>query len=209
MRRAEFEVEGQELINDFLKEQPYGVLGTMGDDSYPRLTPIMYIHMPEQHALYFHSSRKGEKIEQLKKHPQASFNVSEMHALIPSHFVDPVFACPATTYFRSVHIRGTMSIVSDSAEKTKFFTAFMEKLQPEGGYEPFDWSMSGYAKQDAALFIYKLNIEDLTAKFKFGQNLPEKKHQMVKQGLADRQAPGDAETIAWMEKLDVRRCPFS
>ncbi|MGZ9585287.1 pyridoxamine 5'-phosphate oxidase family protein [Paenibacillus marinisediminis] len=203
MRRSEFEIHDQELITAFLQEQAYGVLGTHGTDGYPRLTPILFAYLPEEQAVYFHSSRKGEKVELLAACPLASFSVSEMHAMIPSYFTDPVYACPATTFFRSVHIRGQMSIVNDPDEKTRFFTAFMEKLQPEGGYEPFDWSLEGYAKQDAAILVYKLSISDITAKFKFGQNAGSSKREQIIEGLRNRQADSDMETLEWMEQL----CP--
>lgn len=208
MRRAEFQIDNQEQMDTFLKEQRFGVLGTIGQDGFPRLTPILFVYIPEQEAFYFHSSRKGEKVRQLEACSHAAFSVSEIHAMIPSSFLDPVYACPATTYFRSVHARGQMEIVSDPNEKTMFFTAFMEKLQPEGGYAPFDWTMTGYAKQEAAMIVYKLKIHELTAKFKFGQNLNDKQRNLVTQGLLERQAPGDHETIQWMEELDPKRCPF-
>lgn len=203
MRRSEFEVQDQELINVFMHEQQYGVLGTHGGDGYPRLTPILFVYLPEHQAVYFHSSRKGEKVELLNGCPLASFSVSEMHALIPSYFTDAVYACPATTYFRSVHIRGTMEIVHAEAEKLAFLTAFMNKLQPEGGYEPFDLSMEGYAKQEAAIFIYKLSIKEMTAKFKFGQNATGDKRAHIIAGLQKRQADGDQTTLEWMDTL----CP--
>ena len=203
MRRSEFEIQDKQLITSFLQEQRYGVLATHGTDGYPRLTPILFVYLPEPRAVYFHSSRKGEKVNQLATCPLASFSVSELHAMIPSYFTDPVYACPATSYFRSVHIRGSMSIVEDPHEKTVFFTAFMEKLQPEGGYEPFDWSLPGYAKQDNAILVYKLNIADLTAKFKFGQNATGMKREQIQSGLCNRNEASDLQTLEWMSRL----CP--
>lgn len=208
MRRKEFEVHDQEQITAFLRGQRFGVLGTLGEDGYPRLTPILFDYLPEQHAFYFHSSKKGEKVRQIQACPKASFSVSEIHSMIPSTFLDPVYACPATTYFRSVHARGEIEVVTDNEEKTLFFTSFMQKLQPEGGYAPFDWTLEGYAKQDAGMLVYKLDIKELTAKFKFGQNLNESRRTKITEGLTNRQAPGDNATIQWMEQLNPKRCPF-
>ncbi|UHA74533.1 pyridoxamine 5'-phosphate oxidase family protein [Paenibacillus sp. 481] len=206
MRRSEFAIDidnDPQEIAAFLHEQFFGYLATTGEDGFPRIKPLNFVYDEQQHVIYFHSSRKGEKMSQLAADPRASFAVAEMHSLIPSYFTNPVNACPATNFFRSVYMKGTVHVVTDLQEKAAAFTAFMEKLQPEGGYEPFDWTQPGYKQQEAAVSLMKLQIEHLSAKFKFGQNLTPQKVEQVEHGLAHRQAPGDEATIEWMRKL----CP--
>src|SRR6185369_2208507 len=82
--------------------------------------------------LVFHGAPVGEKIEALGR--PAVVSVEEIVASIPSYFVDPERACPATTLYRSVQVHGTLDEVTDPADKARALEALMHKQQPEGGY---------------------------------------------------------------------------
>ncbi len=94
--------------------------------------------------VYFHGSKIGQKIKDITACPQVTFTVAKEYAVVPSYYSDPKLACPATTYFKSVCIWGHATILEDLYEKAEALTAFMEKLQPEGGYDPIDPADAGY-----------------------------------------------------------------
>src|SRR5512134_507421 len=67
--------------------------------------------------LVWHGSLAGEK-GFLPGHP-VQVAAHEKVAEIPSHFIDPERACPASTYYESVHATGVPVEVTDPAEKAR------------------------------------------------------------------------------------------
>lgn len=197
MRRKEFIPQAEEEVDAFLQEMDHGFLGTVDGEGRPHVTPLNYVYWGGH--IYFHGSRIGRKIEQLRERPAVSFAIAKPYAIIPSYFTDPKFACPATTFFKSVLIEGTAVIVEDVREKAQVMTAFMEKLQPEGGYAPIDPDDREYLPRIRGVAVVKIEGERRSAKFKFGQNKNEATLQNIAQGLAKRAGELDIETIRQMQ----------
>ncbi|WP_055109188.1 pyridoxamine 5'-phosphate oxidase family protein [Paenibacillus ihumii] len=203
MRRKEFSMsENEQEIAKFLQEMTFGFLGTVGSDGACRVTPLNFVY--GNGYFYFHGTRAGEKMKHLKANSQVSFTVAKEYAIIPSYFTDPQLACPASSYFKSVMVRGRAEIVEDLREKADAFTLFMEKLQPEGGYDPIDPDDQRYAGQLKAVALLRIVPEEISAKFKFGQNLKNNKFDDVVQGLQNRNRDIDLEAVEHMYKY----CPF-
>ncbi len=200
MRRKEFQVENATDIKEFLASMSFGFLGTSGSD-YPHITPVNFVYFED--AVYFHGARAGQKMKDIAGSEKVSFAVAREFALIPSYFSDSEIACPATAFFKSVLIYGRAKIVESLDEKARVLTAFMEKLQPQGGYVPLDPADPKY-KELKSVSVVKIEIESMTAKFKFGQNQKEEKWNAIAGQLEKRNEPGDAETVENMRKT----CPF-
>lgn len=201
MRRKEFRMTEEAEIHEFLQEMSFGFLGTVGKDGWSRVTPLNFVY--DGKHFYFHGSLAGEKMKQITQDPRVSFTVAKEYAIIPSYFTDPKLACPASSYFKSVMVRGRVERVDDLEEKAHAFTLFMEKLQPEGGYAPITPEDPDYAGQLKAVALCRIVPEAISAKFKFGQNLKEPNRTAVTSGLKQRGNELDAETIALMQKY----CP--
>ncbi|WP_281889239.1 pyridoxamine 5'-phosphate oxidase family protein [Paenibacillus sp. YYML68] len=201
MRRIDSAIADQEELELFLADMSYGTLGTWGEDGWPELTPLNFVY--DGGCIYFHGSRIGQKMSNLKAQPRVTFSVAKEYAIIPSYYLDPKLACPATAYFKSVLIKGTAQLVNELEEKALALAAFMRKLQPEGGYAPIDPADADYLPQLRATAIVKINVETMSAKFKFGQNLTEPKRESIMDGLARRGAELDHETMELMRKY----CP--
>ncbi|MCR4712505.1 MAG: pyridoxamine 5'-phosphate oxidase family protein [Clostridia bacterium] len=58
-----------------LKSELRGFLALLGDDDYPYVAPTNHYYCEEDGKIYFHSGKKGHKIDALKKHDKASFCV--------------------------------------------------------------------------------------------------------------------------------------
>ncbi|OPA80150.1 flavin-nucleotide-binding protein [Paenibacillus selenitireducens] len=201
MRRKEFSIEEQQEIELFLAEMTFGFLGTLSEDGWPHITPLNFVY--HEGDIYFHGSKIGDKMKQMKHDTRVTFSVAKEFALIPSYFTDPTYACPATAFFKSVLLKGTAHLVDDPSLKARVFTAFMQKLQPEGGYEPFNLEDPGYLRQINGVAMVRIQVESMSAKFKFGQNASESKRDQIVAGLSERQALYDEETIEMMKKY----CP--
>lgn len=196
MRRSEFNVESREEIEAFLHEASFGFLGVAGPDGWPHVKPMNYVYTGGR--IYFHGSAKGEKMDDLARTRQVTFAVAKEYAVIPSTFSDSPVACPATAFFKSVNIKGYADAVADPAEKAAALTALMEKLQPEGGYAPIDPEDPRYTQMLKAVAVVRVSIEEISAKFKFGQNLTEGRRDMIIGRLEERGLPGDTTTAQLM-----------
>ncbi|WP_028547540.1 pyridoxamine 5'-phosphate oxidase family protein [Paenibacillus sp. UNC451MF] len=197
MRRSEFEVMDAEETKQFLQEESYGFLGTVGEDGWPELTPLNFVY--HEGCIYFHGSKIGQKMNNMKREDRVTFAVAKEYAIIPSYFLDPKLACPATAYFKSVLIKGTAEIVEHAADKASALQAFMSKLQPEGGYETIDAADPDYALQLKATGVVRIRISEMSSKYKFGQNLKEPRFTQITDGLQQRGNELDAETVALMK----------
>lgn len=202
MRRKEFKVEQEEELEAFLNEMSFGFLGTIDEQGRPRVTPLNFVYIGGY--FYFHGSHAGGKMEAIRKMDKVCFTVADEFALIPSYFTDPQMACPATAFFKSVTAFGTAEIVTDLSEKAAAMEKFMQKLQPEGGYDPIDAENPKYRPQLKAVAVVRIVPEEITAKFKFGQNLKEEDRSAVISGLEARGGERDAETVEMMKKF----CPY-
>lgn len=202
MRRKEFQVEQEEELAGFLNGMSFGFLGTSDEKGLPRVTPLNFVYM--EGNFYFHGSHAGGKMKSIRHNQRVCFTVADEYAIIPSYFSDPELACPATAYFKSVTAYGQAELVEDVAEKAAVLTLFMQKLQPEGGYARIDAEDPRYRPALKGVAVVRIVPDEVTAKFKFGQNLKEEARNAVTQGLQDRNGARDAETIAMMEKY----CPY-
>lgn len=142
-------------------------------------------------------------MESIRRQHQVCFTVADEYALIPSYFSDPELACPATAYFKSATAFGQAEMVEDLTEKAAVLSLFMQKLQPQGGYAPIEADDPRYRPGLKGVAVVRIVPEELTAKFKFGQNLKEDERAGITRGLAERDGARDAETLEMMRKY----CP--
>lgn len=201
MRRKEFIAEDSTEIEKFLGEMSFGFL-TQNRNEVPAITPLNYVLYLGD--ICFHGSRVGEKMQLLKPGSAAAFCVAREVSIIPSFFGGAEIACPATAFFKSVVIRGSLEEVTDLQEKCDILTALMEKLQPEGRYAPFDLENPEYLKNVKGVSVVRLKTKERTAKFKFGQNQTRSRWQQILDNLLRRGRPSDLEAASEMKK----RCPF-
>jgi len=198
MKKA-FEVTDKKLIAALLDEAEYGVLALGGDRPYA--VPVNFVWLDD--AIYFHSSPKGKKMRMLKENRFVSFSVVTDTVLIPSYFSSTEgLACPASAFFKSVTIDGEAEMVDARDEIAAAFTAMMEKLQPEGQYTSFD--SADYDKHFAALAMVRINVQALSAKFKFGQTLNAERFAMVIEHLEQRGRDIDLLTARAMQQLSPK-----
>lgn len=192
-----FTIEDNRVIEDFFAEVEYGTLAICANNR-PYSLPLNFVKVGN--VLYFHGAKKGRKIEMLEQNSYGSFSVVKAYSLIASYFSsDDALACPATQFFKSVIAEGEIVFVQEQEEKVMALSALMQKLQPEGGYRPLKDEI--YAKVLKATMVYKLEIEQLQAKFKFGQPLPKERFEKILEHLDKRNSDLDRETMTMMKAL--------
>lgn len=166
-------------------------IATSTADGAPVLRTLNFV--VDEGAVCFHGAPAGEKVEALDRRAVAA--VEETVASIPSHFLDPERACPATTLYRSVQAHGTLREVHDPARKARVLQALMEKYQPEGGHRPLRADDPFYAKNIAGLLVVEMPIERLDGKEKLGQNRTPRERGKMLAGLWARGGDGDLAAI--------------
>jgi nitroimidazol reductase NimA-like FMN-containing flavoprotein (pyridoxamine 5'-phosphate oxidase superfamily) len=200
MRRTDYEMAEREEMERLLATVDYGVLGILTPDGWPSAVPLNFVFADGR--IYFHGAGEGEKMAAIEHDARATFTVAEGYAIVPSYFRDPRLACPATQYYKCVMVRGRARVVSDVDEKARALQAMMDKLQPEGGFEPIEAGNPIYRKSLKTTAVVALEIERMTGKFKFGQNLPKGKRNEVAEQLEARGCPIDHATVDAMRRYN-------
>lgn len=199
MRRQDCEWTDREAIEALLDQADWGTLGLVSEAGEALVVPINFVRM--ENRLYFHGAGQGEKIGALKRHPRASFVVVDAYGQVPSYAFDPVRACPATQFFHSVVVKGTVAFVEDPDLKAAALEAMMRKLQPEGGFEAITAASPTYQASVAGVTVFALAMEEVTGKVKVGQRLSPGARAAVETVLENRGGAQDARTLEALRRV--------
>jgi len=129
MRRREREIKNRETITAILEQSPVGRIATVNRKGFPVIKPVNFVYWDGK--IYIHSSRRGEKMTDIRRGSFVCFEVDEPIAYVAAQ--GP--ACQASYYYRSIVAKGRAALVSHRNKKLKILKRMMEKYQPEGGYE--------------------------------------------------------------------------
>jgi hypothetical protein len=128
MRHPERELKDQETIAAILRQVLVGRIATINLKGFPVIKPVNFLYLDGK--IYFHSSMKGEKIEDIRRGSPICFEVDQPIAYVIATKV----ACRANYYYRSIIVKGKASFVKDQDRKREILERMMEKYQPEGDY---------------------------------------------------------------------------
>lgn len=193
MRRDEHSSSSDDDFKYVADNAIVGHLGLITSSGFPRIVPLNFVAIND--VVYFHGAKSGEKFDILKNTPQVSFSIDIPYSFIPSYFESKKSACPATHFFKSVHIRGTGFIVEDVDEKAVAMNKLMKKYQPEGKYVNLSSNEKMYRKPLLDVGVFKVDPKEITMKMKFGQNLSQNKFNAVIKSLEERGDKLDLTTI--------------
>lgn len=182
---------GRSEAEALLGRAPVVRIATTNDDGEPVLRTVHGVVV--RGGVAWHGAPAGEKMEAIGR--PAVVAADETVASIPSYFLDPERACPATTLYRSAIAHGAIERVDDPDHKAEVLTALMEKLQPEGGYLPIDPRHPLYEKAVRGILVLRVSLERLDGKAKLAQNRTPEERARLMEKLWERGAPGDLEAI--------------
>jgi len=124
IRRADRAITDQTQIKRLLARGGFGVLATVSDDQ-PFATPVNYLYLEEDHALYFHGAHVGRTRTNLARNPKVCFNVSEMGERYAGDRISNFGA-----EYQSVTVFGTAELVSDQEKIVAVLLGLMRKYFP-------------------------------------------------------------------------------
>jgi nitroimidazol reductase NimA-like FMN-containing flavoprotein (pyridoxamine 5'-phosphate oxidase superfamily)/ribosomal protein S18 acetylase RimI-like enzyme len=153
-------------------------------------------------GVYFHGARAGEKARCLGR--PAVVSAEELVAHVPSWMIDPRWACPASTLYRSVQVHGTLTEVVDLAAKARALTALMERWQPEGRCEPISADHPHYAGQLRGTLVLRIGFDRIEGKDKLLQNRAPEEIVRILEGLWERGDRGDPAAIEAIREANPR-----
>jgi predicted FMN-binding regulatory protein PaiB len=177
-------------IDRFITTQEMGRLVTVSEDGTPHVGLYNFVYAPP--ALELHLVRADEQVADLKARPRCAFEVDEVLAVIPSHWVHQEYAGAATAYHRTVIFECAGTVAEDPAVVMAQQQRLLAKHQPEGQYRSLKVDDPLYKGALNQLAAVSLRITACRAKFKLGQNRPVAARKRVIEELRRRDRPNDA-----------------
>ena len=185
-------------VDRFVQSQEMGRLVTMGEDGTPHLGLYNFVY--DGISLELHLVRADEQVADLKARPRCLFEVDEILAVIPSHWVHPEYAGSATAYHRTAIFECGGAVAEDPAEVLAQQVRLLAKHQPEGGYRALGVEDPLYRGALGQLAAVRLQVTAVRAKFKLAQNRPVEARRKIIALLRQRGRPGDgraADALQW------------
>jgi len=139
-----------EKIIEILDAEKRGVLSVIGDDGYPYGVPMNYWYNKENGYLYFHSGKKGHKVEALAENNKVSFCVYDYGYKNEGEWALNI---------SSVIVFGRVHVVENHEDAMKICKEMSLKYTPDLAYIEEEIQKFG----DATL-CYELRPEHMTGK---------------------------------------------
>jgi uncharacterized protein len=131
-----------------------GRLGTVGADGWPYVVPLLYVWMDDR-VFVHRTSAGGHLADNLAANPRVCFEVDAPDAV----FAYGRFECDTGLAYASVIAFGTMHLVDDPAEKTRFCVELMGKYADAGWDRPKD-----FFPRLGEIAVYAMTVARLTGK---------------------------------------------
>lgn len=190
MRRALYRAHHQTAIDLFRRSEVIHLATTTGE-GHP-ISRTLHGVVVGDHVLW-HGAPKGEKSDVAGR--LGVISCDRVVATIPSWFVDPELACPATTYYESAQAAGTIEAVTDLDKKAAGLAALMDRYQPEGGFVPIRADDPRYAAVVKNIGLWRVSLADAVAKVKLGQNRKPEQMKKIVEAMWRRGAARDVSAI--------------
>ena len=182
---------GEEEWRPFVLAQGFGHLVAVGAHrDLPVVVPTQFVLDGDE--VLAHLVARNPLFEALAENPRALLSVAGDWAFIPSawkaiHDEDPALGIP-TTYYGAVQLAGTVTVVDDPDELGALLRRQLADVQPD--MVAADPAEAHRAKL-AGIRGLRLAVEQVRAKFKYGDNLDAAHRRAVIDSLRQRAGPGD------------------
>lgn len=152
VRRHEREILDENELAGILRNGRFAVLGfARGDEPY--VVTMNYGFDANQHCLYFHAATEGDKLAFIASNPTTCATVIEDHGYA---------AGECSHHYRSVVLRGRMSIVEESHEKTHAMETLIR--HQEADPEPVRRRLLAGSEWMSGVVLLRLQIAEMTGK---------------------------------------------
>ena len=149
LTRIKQKLSMEETIS-ILKQEPRGVLSVIGDDGYPYGMPMDHWYNDADGCLYFHSGKKGHKIDAMNRCSKASYCVYDQGFRREGEWALNI---------RSVIVFGRLEIVEDYDTAMAITRQLSLKYTDDIAY--IDWEIRQSGKNT---LVFRLIPEHITGK---------------------------------------------
>jgi len=148
MRRKEKEITDRAVIESIVLRSSVCRLA-LSEDNRPYIVPLCFGY--KDNTLYFHSARKGKKLDILRKNNNVCFEFDIDHKIVEAEK-----ACKWGMKYQSVIGYGNASVINDPESKRRAFNIIMQHYSGR----PFTYAVA--ALKDTV--IIKVEIESMRGK---------------------------------------------
>ena len=149
MNRSKQQLSQAECV-EILKGEKRGVLSVLGDEGYPYGAPINHYYDESDGCLYFHSGRRGHKIDAMLRSDRASFCCWDEGFRKPGDWA---------LSFNSVIVFGRLRVVEDHAKALDISRSLSHKFTQDEDYINHEIEHSG-----PGVLVFELIPEHITGK---------------------------------------------
>ncbi|MEQ4723224.1 FMN-binding negative transcriptional regulator [Nonomuraea sp. B19D2] len=177
----------------WLRTRDFGQLAANGVDGGPPIVVPTHFLFDGDKAVLLHLARPNPIWAALEANPVTVVSVHDDYAYIPSVWRSdsPENGVP-TSYYASVQLTCRARIVDDKEGKADILRRQLAHHQPDGGYGEVAVDAGPYRKMFSAIRGLRLEVVDVRAKFKYDDHRPVEFRERIREGLDERDLPGDA-----------------
>lgn len=198
--------EADDEVWAFVRAQGFGQLVVPGRRDLPVVVPTQYVVVDaagRHPQVLLHLARPNPVWGALEENPRVVLAVAGDWAYVPSAWKaiggeDPALGIP-TTYYAAAQLVGLAQVVDDDAGKLEILRRQLATFEPDVGHA----DPSVHARRLAGIRGIRLEVQEVTGKFKYGGNVDVAHRAAVADRLAVRDGPGDAAARTHL----VRRTP--
>jgi transcriptional regulator len=195
----------EQTLRDFVSSQELGRLVTAGEGQ-PHIGLYPFVLIDDRIEIHLH--RADEQLADLRANPRCAFEVDEVHATIPSHWVHATNAMFATAYHRAVIFECEALVSEDAEVLAAQQQRLMARYQPEGQHAPVSTSQAMYRGAFGHIAALTLRIKARRVKWKLGQNRDRKARENIIAELRRRGRATDAraaDALQWTLDLEASK----
>jgi predicted FMN-binding regulatory protein PaiB len=187
-----------EELEQFVTEQQLGRLITVSGIGQPHIGLYPFLFLGS--TIEMHLNRQDELLADLKTNSKCAFEIDEVLATIPSHWIHPTNAAFATAYYRCVIFECDADISEDPRVIAEHQQRLMQYHQPHGSYAPPSADNPMYHGSISAIAAITLTVRKRKVKWKLAQNRDRDTRVKLIQHLRDRGQSTDlraADALQW------------
>jgi nitroimidazol reductase NimA-like FMN-containing flavoprotein (pyridoxamine 5'-phosphate oxidase superfamily) len=156
LRRVDREIEDPKALKRILRYSKHFVL-SLADGGEPYAVPLGFVYDEGEDSIYFHCSKKGKKIEIIKRNPRAWGLVVVDKGIMKG-------AC--VNMYASAMFSGRVDFVDETSEKLKVMNLFAEGLSSDvEGVKARVQKLFGREENALVNVVFgKIKLEELTGK---------------------------------------------
>ena len=195
-----------DVLRDFVSSQELGRFITAGADGQPHVGLYPFLFLGETIEIHLH--RSDEQIADLSTNRKCSFEVSEIHGTIPSHWIHASNAMFATAYHRTVIFECDADVSEDAEVLAAQQRRLMAHYQPAGGHTPVSTEHAMYRGPFEEIRALTLTVRARRVKWKLAQNRSREQREKIIAELRQRRRPTDpgaADALQWTLDHETKR----